>query len=76
MQSVHYAGKTLTKTKSGFKHNFFDAETMEEYWISGPKKAGGDGLYGSNGAEIDDDVREEYWEKIRGQPSRKGEKLS
>jgi hypothetical protein len=26
------------------------------------------GLYGGNGAEIDEDVRVEYWVKIRGMP--------
>jgi hypothetical protein len=76
MQSIHYDGKTLLKTKSGFKHNFLHVETDDIYWVSGPKKAGDGGLYGANGAEIDDDVREEYWEKIRGQPSRKAEKIS
>jgi hypothetical protein len=76
MRSIHYDGKTLQKTKSGFKDNFFDVDTGEEYWVSGPKKAGGDGLYGANGAAIDEDVREEYWEKIRQQPSRKAEKIS
>lgn len=52
----------------GFKSNYLDVESREEYWISGPKKRGGDRLYGSGRVEIDDDVREEYWTKIRNQP--------
>jgi hypothetical protein len=40
--------------------------TRDEYWISGPKRDGADHLYGKRGhAEIDDDVREEYWKSIR-----------
>ena len=31
---------------TGFKANFYDIESGEEYWISGPKKNGADGLYG------------------------------
>ena len=44
----------------------FDEETGEHYWISGPKKNGEDGLYGYRPVPIDEDVREEYWVKIRG----------
>jgi hypothetical protein len=69
-RSVTYQGQFFHKTKSGFKHNFIEAETGAEYWISGPKKRGGDRLYGgSDGIEIDEDVREEYWTKIRSRPS-------
>jgi hypothetical protein len=42
------------------------------FWISGPKKKGGDALYATNiPTEIDEDVREEYWTEIRKQPERK-----
>jgi hypothetical protein len=41
-------------------------ETGEDYWISGPKRRGGDALYGGSAPiEIDEDVREEYWRDIR-----------
>lgn len=56
---------------SGFKANYFDIETREDYWISGPRKDGTDRLYGERvPVEIDDDVREEYWTQIRREPDR------
>lgn len=51
----------------GFKSNFYDEATGEEWWISGPRKDGNDRLYGGQkGVEIDEDVAEEYWRDIRG----------
>ena len=70
-QTIYYAGKTFQSLKgAGFKANFYDTETGDHYWISGPKKAGGDRLYSTPGIEIDDDVRLEYWRDIRQQPTR------
>jgi hypothetical protein len=73
-KSIYYDGKTFRSLKGGYKANYFDVETNEEYWISGPKKSGGDRLYGGGGIEIDEDAREEYWLEIRKQPSRVKEK--
>jgi hypothetical protein len=62
---------------SGFKSNYYDVETGDEYWISGPRKDGGDRLYGEPiPVEIDDDVREEYWTQIRRLPGRAGETIA
>ena len=69
-QTIYYAGKTFQRLKGGYKANHFDVATGEQYWISGPKKFGGDRLYGTPGVEIDEDVRAEYWTKIRNQPHR------
>ena len=44
--------------------NYFDVETGEEYWISGPKKNGQDRRKGSAPVEIDEDVAEEYWSEL------------
>jgi hypothetical protein len=65
--TIYYRGKEYRSLKgSGFKANYYDVETREEYWISGPRKDGCDALYASNiPAEIDEDVCEEYWTKIR-----------
>jgi len=52
---------------NGFKANYRDSATLEEYWISGCHKDGKDALY-STTVEIDEDVREEYWLTIRGRP--------
>ena len=54
----------------GFKANFQDVESGAQYWISGCKKDGLDSLY-PNLIEIDEDIREEYWVKIRNKPELK-----
>lgn len=68
--TLRYAGREFQSLKGrGFKANYFDVETGERYWISGPKKDGTDRLYGERlPTEIDEDVREEYWTTIRGEP--------
>ena len=67
-KSLYYRGRRLqTLSGSGFKANFFDAATGEHFWVSGCKKRGGDRLY-PGVIEIDDDVRDEYWRSIRGEP--------
>lgn len=71
-KTLHYGGKTFQSLKGqGFKANYFDLETGDRYWISGPRKDGADRLYGERmPVDIDDDVREEYWRDVRGQVSR------
>lgn len=68
--TLYYEGKSYRTLKGkGFKSNYFEVETGEHYWISGPKRNGCDRLYGGTlPTEIDDDVREEYWQTIRRQP--------
>ena len=71
------AGPFRSLKGGGFKANYFDAETGAEFWISGCRKDGTDRLYGERvPVEIDDEVREEYWTVIRGQPERAGEKVA
>ncbi len=69
-KSVHYAGHTFqTLNGRGFKANYFDVESGDQYWISGCKRDGTDRLYGERlPIYIDEDVREEYWTKIRELP--------
>ena len=66
-KSIHYNDKLFLKLHgSGFKSNYFDEATGEEYWISGCRKDGADRLYGERlPIHIDEDVREEYWTEIR-----------
>ncbi|MCU1461931.1 MAG: 1-deoxy-D-xylulose-5-phosphate synthase [Acidimicrobiales bacterium] len=57
-RSIYYGGKTFRSLKGGCKANYYDVETGDEYWISGPKKDGTDRLYGERVAvDVDDDVR-------------------
>jgi hypothetical protein len=73
-KSICYKGRRFhTLSGAGFKANYFDWETGEHYWISGCKKRGGDRLY-SGTVEIDEEVREEYWNEIRGLPASKKKK--
>ena len=69
-KTLYYGGKSFESLKGGgFKANYRCVETGEEFWISGPKRRGGDGLYGGGGAIVDADVRETYWAEIRNRPS-------
>ncbi len=68
LQTGYYRDKMLQRSGgAGIKGNFFDAETSEEYWVSGCKKRGGDSHWANKvSVNIDEDVREEYWTIIRG----------
>ena len=71
-KTLYYRGQKFRSLKgSGFKANYFDVETLDEYWISGPKNDRNDRLYGGNrDVKIDNDVREEYLSNIsKGYPS-------
>jgi hypothetical protein len=72
-KTIYYRGKMFARLKPcGFKANYYDVETGEEYWISGPKRDGSDRLYAGRGTTVtvDGDVREEYWTQIRRQPAK------
>jgi|SRR5665213_311960 len=71
-RTIEYRGQKFQKSKSGYKWNHFEVGTGDEYWISGPRKDGQDRLYpqSTRPIEIDDDIRDEYWTKIRGVPDR------
>ena len=72
-RTVEYRGRKFQKFKGGYKWNRFEVGTGDEYWISGPRRDGQDRLYpqSTRPVEIDDDVRDEYWAVIRGEPKRK-----
>jgi len=68
-QSLTYAGRTFQRLGGrGFKANYFDVETGDYFWISGPRKDGADRLYPQSSApvEVDSDVADEYWSQTRG----------
>jgi hypothetical protein len=77
-RTIYYHGQRFQSLKgAGFKSNYFDVDSGVDYWISGPKRAGGDALYGgSTPIDIDEDVREEYWTTIRRQPERASERVT
>ena len=61
-KTLYYRGlRFKSLTGSGFKANYYETETGNQYWISGPRKDQQDRLYGGNmGVAIDADVLEEY----------------
>ena len=71
-RTLHYKDKSFKSLRGGgSKANFYDIESGEHYWISGPRKDGEDRLYaGGDVVGIDADVREEYWTKIRKLPEK------
>ena len=65
-KTIYYRGTELQSLKGyGYKANYYDVNTGDYYWVSGPKKNGQDTLYPDR-VEIDEDVRIEYWRDIRG----------
>jgi hypothetical protein len=68
---LDYRGQSFRSLNgSGFKSNYYDLETLEEYWITGCRKDGGNALYNTD-VEIDEDALEEYWVNIRKNPDKK-----
>src|ERR1051326_4298773 len=75
---LYYGDQKFQSLKGGgFKSNYYDVDSGEDYWISGPQKDGTDRLYGERvPIEIDEGGREEYWRDIRGLPERVNEKTA
>ena len=75
-RSLNYDGRTFQSLGgTGFKANYFEVETGDHFWISGPRKDGRDRLYegSTKPIEIDADVSDEYWKDIRGvSPDQRG----
>jgi hypothetical protein len=67
-KTIYYSGSSFLSSKGhGVSGNYFDLESGEEYWISGCKKNGKDAHWAEPAnVSIDDDVKKEYWVKIRG----------
>ncbi len=65
-RTVYYRGLALQRTKrGGIRGNFFDAESGEEYWVSGVKKRGSNAHWAESvSVVVDDDAQEEY-ERVR-----------
>jgi len=66
-KTLYYRGRMFQSLKGyGFKANYFDVATQDEFWISGPRKDRDDRLYGGHqGVEIDSDVAEEYADYLK-----------
>ena len=65
-KTLYYRGLKFQSLKgAGFKANYFEVESGDHYWISGPRKDQNDRLYGGNmGVEVDEDIKDEYHEYL------------
>lgn len=70
--TLYYKGQRFRSLKGrGYKANYFDVETGDWYWISGPRADLDDRLYGGNeGVVVDDDVEEAYTAYLAGERGR------
>lgn len=77
-KTIYYRDRVFHRLpQGGFKSNYYDQESKDDYWISGPKTNGEDRLYGGRDPiEIDEDVREEYWVSVRELPENKSRKTA
>lgn len=68
--TLYYAGRSFQSVKgSDLKSNYLCVETDEWYLIADVRPDGRDNLDAPNVMpEVDADVHEEYWSKIRGLP--------
>ena len=66
-RTAYWHGKTLRRWPGLVDANFFDAETREEYWLSGPHRDRRDTRYSSVLPEIDEDAREDYERFLSGE---------
>jgi hypothetical protein len=60
--SILYRGRTLSRAKGrGVRGNYFDAETGDEYWVSGVKKRGSNVHWAESlKVVVDEDARDAY----------------
>ncbi|OEG73933.1 1-deoxy-D-xylulose-5-phosphate synthase [Shewanella colwelliana] len=65
-KTLYYQGRKFQSLKgSGYKANYYEVDSGDHYWISGPRKDQSDRLYGGNrGVEIDEDIKNEYLRSI------------
>ena len=63
-RTAYVHGRTLVRVtgtaRANFDANFYDADTGERFWMSGPKRDRTDGRYTSQQPHVDEDVRDEY----------------
>lgn len=61
-KTLYYNGMKFRSSKGqAFKANYYEVNSGDDYWISGPRKDEHNRLYGGNkGVIVDDDVRDEY----------------
>lgn len=66
-KTLYYRGLRFQSLKgAGFKSNYYEVTSGEEYWISGPRKDENNRLYGGNrGVVIDENIKSDYLQLIK-----------
>ncbi|MCT2543207.1 hypothetical protein [Streptomyces atratus] len=64
----YFHGRTLRRAGSMSDANFYDVQTDEEFWVSGPKRDRTDTRYGPSAPEIDPEAAEAYRAFLEGAP--------
>jgi hypothetical protein len=67
-QTAYWHERTLRRWPGLVSGNFFDVETGEEFWISGPHRDRRDTRWGPVVPEVEDDVRHVYERFLAGEP--------
>jgi hypothetical protein len=66
-KTARFHGRELRRFQ-GPDANFYDTNTDEWFWLSGPKRDRSDTRYGPTGPVVDDDAREIYEAFLDGAP--------
>src|SRR4051812_5790697 len=56
-RTAYWHGRTLRRWPGMFDANFFDVDTQEEFWLSGPHRDRQDTRYSNATPVVDEDVR-------------------
>jgi hypothetical protein len=67
-KTAYFHDRTLRRSPGMFDANFYDVETLEQFWVSGPKRDQTDARYRRALPEIDEDARDAYEAALRGTP--------
>lgn len=67
-KTAYWHGKTLRRWPGMFDANFYDIQTQERYWISGPHRDGIDTRYSRIKPTIDGEARAAYEAFLAGAP--------
>ncbi|MFS0731679.1 hypothetical protein ABC270_16590 [Curtobacterium sp. 1P10AnD] len=70
--TVYFHGRTLRRVTgtayANYDSNFYDVESGEGYWVSGPKRDRTDARYSNGKPTVEDDARVAYEAFLNGEP--------
>ncbi|MFI1472217.1 hypothetical protein [Streptomyces wuyuanensis] len=66
--TAYFRGRTLRRSGGMLDANFYDVQTNEEFWVSGPKRDHTDTRYGPSTPEIEPEAVESYHAFLEGTP--------